>query len=95
MGNLRYPPALCASSIVGEHVLNLSVIQCATCHLYIPPRQIDSAPAPVPSVSEAEEDMLDYAIGRRDESRLGCQIPVTKDLVHWLQGGGQLKLPRF
>ncbi|KAG8857323.1 hypothetical protein FRB96_005810 [Tulasnella sp. 330] len=70
-------------------------LECATCHLYIPPRQTDLAPAPAPQMSEAEEDMLDYAIGRRDDSRLGCQIPVTKDLVDWLRGGGQLKLPRF
>ncbi|KAG9004885.1 hypothetical protein FRB95_004277 [Tulasnella sp. JGI-2019a] len=70
-------------------------LECATCHLYIPPRPTDAALAPIPAISEAEEDMLDYAIGRRDESRLGCQIPVTKELVHWLEGGGQLKLPRF
>lgn len=64
--------------------------------MYIPPRASDGVPAPIPPISEAEEDMLEYAIGRREgQSRLGCQVKVTKALLRWLEGGGELKLPRF
>ncbi|KAG8990790.1 hypothetical protein FRB90_001626, partial [Tulasnella sp. 427] len=41
-------------------------LECATCHVYMPPM------APVHPPTEAEEDMLEYAIGRKEgESRLG------------------------
>ncbi|KAG8907114.1 hypothetical protein FRB99_005369 [Tulasnella sp. 403] len=69
-------------------------LECATCHVYLPIRKDGIAP-PVKEISEAEEDMLEYAIGLEEESRLGCQIPVTTELADWLQGGGQIKLPRF
>ena len=69
--------------------------QCATCHVYLPRRPKDGAIAPVRSMTEAEDDMLEYAIGRRDDSRLGCQIPVTKQLVQWLDEGGAINLPKF
>ncbi|KAG8953882.1 hypothetical protein FRC04_001512 [Tulasnella sp. 424] len=66
-------------------------LECATCHVYLPPT------APVHPPTEAEEDMLEYAIGRKEgESRLGCQIPVTPELVDWLRReGNDVKLPRF
>ncbi|CAE6383448.1 unnamed protein product [Rhizoctonia solani] len=65
-------------------------LECATCHMYIP------YSAPLPRMSDAEDDMLAYAIKRRDgESRLGCQIDVTPELAAWVAGGGRIELPRF
>jgi ferredoxin len=47
-------------------------------------------------MSDAEDDMLAYAIKRRDnESRLGCQIDVTPELAAWMAEGGRIELPRF
>lgn len=68
-------------------------LECATCHLYLP-----SSPeaAPVAEESEEELDMLGYALGYRDgESRLGCQIKVTKELGEWCAQGGTIGLPRY
>ncbi|OXG18590.1 hypothetical protein C366_02695 [Cryptococcus neoformans Tu401-1] len=67
-------------------------LECATCHLYL-----SSSPAPpVSEPSEAEDDMLGYAIGYKEgESRLGCQIEVTKDLAKWCDEGRIIRLPRF
>ncbi|KAF8714560.1 Sucrase/ferredoxin-like, partial [Rhizoctonia solani] len=65
-------------------------LECATCHMYISPS------APLPRMSDAEDDMLAYAIKRRDgESRLGCQIDVTPELAAWIAEGGRIELPRF
>ncbi|CEL53590.1 Adrenodoxin-like protein, mitochondrial OS=Danio rerio GN=fdx1l PE=2 SV=1 [Rhizoctonia solani AG-1 IB] len=65
-------------------------LECATCHMYIP------SSAPLPRMSDAEDDMLAYAIKRRDnESRLGCQIDVTPELAAWMAEGGRIELPRF
>jgi len=49
---------------------------CATCHVYIEPEWRDKVGSP----KETEEDMLDFAFDVRDESRLSCQIKVTKEL---------------
>ncbi|KIR24626.1 hypothetical protein I309_06546 [Cryptococcus deuterogattii LA55] len=67
-------------------------LECATCHLYL-----SSSPVPpVSEPSEAEDDMLGYAIGYKEgESRLGCQIEVTRDLAKWCDDGGIIRLPRF
>lgn len=68
------------------------MVECATCHVYVP------ASAPVPEASEAELDMLGYALGYRDgESRLGCQIKVTRELAEWAKGqeDGIISLPRY
>ncbi|TFY99763.1 2Fe-2S iron-sulfur cluster-binding protein [Ramlibacter rhizophilus] len=47
---------------------------CATCHVYLD----ESSAAAVPPVSEVENEMLDSAAsGRRDNSRLGCQLVVA------------------
>jgi len=65
-------------------------LECATCHMYIPPS------APLPRMCDAEDDMLAYTIKRRDdESRLGCQIDVTPELGAWMAEGGRISLPRF
>lgn len=66
--------------------------ECATCHLYLP----TDNPAPVPDTVEEESDMLGYAIGFKEgESRLGCQIQVTRELGEWARKGGVVGLPRY
>ncbi|KAG9076032.1 hypothetical protein FS749_012238, partial [Ceratobasidium sp. UAMH 11750] len=65
-------------------------LECATCHMYIP------STVPLPRMSDAEDDMLAYAIKRKEgESRLGCQIDVTPELAAWVAAGGRITLPRF
>ena len=48
---------------------------CASCHCYI----LDKAYV-LQEKSYDEEDMLDQAFFVEDNSRLGCQIPITKEL---------------
>ena len=44
---------------------------CATCHVYLD----EASQSSVPPVSEVENEMLDSAAsGRRENSRLGCQL---------------------
>ncbi len=67
-------------------------VECATCHLYLS----KDPPPLVLEASDQESDMLGYAIGYRDgQSRLGCQIKVTKELGEWVEKGGMIGLPRF
>lgn len=47
---------------------------CSTCHCYI---ESDHTLA---DMTEEEEDMLDSAFFVRDNSRLGCQIPIAEKL---------------
>ncbi|KAF9195294.1 hypothetical protein BGZ51_002809 [Haplosporangium sp. Z 767] len=62
-------------------------LECATCHVYIEPPYS----ARLPAIMDAEEDMLEYAVGRNEEtSRLGCQVRVQPDLE-----GMVIKLPRY
>ena len=49
---------------------------CATCHLIVHEDWNDKLPKP----SEEELDMLDLVYGLTKNSRLGCQIKVTKNL---------------
>ncbi|CAH8595734.1 unnamed protein product [Dicrocoelium dendriticum] len=51
-------------------------LACSTCHVYVESPYFDLLPAPV----EAEEDMLDMAVFLKDNSRLSCQIILTKEL---------------
>jgi 2Fe-2S ferredoxin len=46
---------------------------CATCHVYVDKEWGEITGSP----SEAEEDMLDFAVDVRDNSRLSCQIQLT------------------
>ena len=48
---------------------------CASCHCYILNKE-----NLLPEKSYEEEDMLDQAFFVEDNSRLGCQIPITKEL---------------
>ncbi|XP_064607148.1 adrenodoxin-like protein 1, mitochondrial [Liolophura sinensis] len=60
-------------------------LACSTCHVYVHPDYMDKLPEP----EEGEEDMLDMAVFLKDNSRLGCQIILSKDLE-----GMELTLPK-
>ena len=47
---------------------------CASCQCYVNSNQV------LPEMQDAEEDMLDQAFHVEDNSRLGCQIPITPEL---------------
>jgi ferredoxin, 2Fe-2S len=50
---------------------------CATCHVYIDEKFLDL----LPEMEEEEHEMLDGANAeRRENSRLGCQVRVSKQL---------------
>lgn len=49
---------------------------CSTCHVYVQSAWQDKLPA----VTDMEEDMLDFANGRTQSSRLACQIELTAAL---------------
>ncbi|XP_004923735.1 adrenodoxin-like protein, mitochondrial [Bombyx mandarina] len=51
-------------------------LACTTCHVYIPHDYLDKLP---PS-EEKEDDLLDMAPFLKENSRLGCQIVLTKEL---------------
>ncbi|KAK9899800.1 hypothetical protein P389DRAFT_4199 [Cystobasidium minutum MCA 4210] len=69
--------------------------ECATCHVYLLPKDEGGPLPPVPETSDEEEDQLEYAIGATDDSRLACQVLITEELVKWLKEGGSIKLPRY
>lgn len=49
---------------------------CATCHVYVAPAWLDRVGPKGPT----EAEMLDFAQGAQDNSRLACQIKITPDL---------------
>lgn len=49
---------------------------CATCHVYVEPGWLEK----LPPQQEMEDQMLDFAIERKANSRLSCQIKVTPEL---------------
>lgn len=51
-------------------------LACCTCHVYVDGAHFDAIPEP----KEEEEDMLDLAPFLQENSRLGCQIILTKQL---------------
>ncbi|EGG24089.1 hypothetical protein DFA_06228 [Cavenderia fasciculata] len=50
-------------------------VACSTCHVYIESKFFDQ----LPMSSDEENDMLDLAFDLRTNSRLGCQVIVTKE----------------
>ncbi|KAI8814229.1 Sucrase/ferredoxin-like-domain-containing protein [Cladochytrium replicatum] len=52
-------------------------MECASCHVVI---DDESFWKRLPPVRDQEEDMLEYAVGRQDRSRLSCQIKASLDL---------------
>ena len=59
-------------------------LSCATCHVYIGADWADRVAPP----SEAETEMLEFAVDRQPNSRLSCQICVTEALQ-----GLKIRLP--
>ena len=49
---------------------------CATCHVYVDPEWLPK----LPKRQDMEEQMLDFAIELKPNSRLSCQIKVTPAL---------------
>ncbi|CAH4032337.1 adrenodoxin-like protein 1, mitochondrial [Pieris brassicae] len=60
-------------------------LACTTCHVYVNQDYFDK----LPQSEEKEDDLLDMAPFLKENSRLGCQITLTKDLE-----GMELKLPK-
>ncbi|XP_033738522.1 adrenodoxin-like protein 1, mitochondrial [Pecten maximus] len=60
-------------------------LACSTCHVYVHEDYSDRLPEP----EEEEDDMLDMAVFLKENSRLGCQIILNKDLE-----GMELSLPQ-
>nr|DBA23759.1 TPA: hypothetical protein GDO54_014642 [Pyxicephalus adspersus] len=88
-----------AKGKIGESVLYLahrygielegaceSSLACSTCHVYVSPEFFDQLPEP----DEREDDMLDMAPLLQENSRLGCQIILTKEL-----NGAEFILPKI
>ncbi|XP_043940515.1 ferredoxin-2, mitochondrial [Protopterus annectens] len=61
-------------------------LACSTCHVYVKEEYLEKLPMP----EEREEDMLDMAPLLQENSRLGCQIILTKEL-----DGIELQLPKI
>lgn len=60
-------------------------LACTTCHVYVESDHVDV----LPEADDKENDLLDMAPFLRENSRLGCQIILTKELE-----GIQLRLPQ-
>uniref|UniRef100_A0A1A9UGD8 2Fe-2S ferredoxin-type domain-containing protein n=2 Tax=Glossina TaxID=44049 RepID=A0A1A9UGD8_GLOAU len=60
-------------------------LACTTCHVYVKDNYLNK----LPPAEEKEDDLLDMAPFLRENSRLGCQIILTKDL-----DGIELELPK-
>ncbi|KAL1500950.1 hypothetical protein ABEB36_006363 [Hypothenemus hampei] len=60
-------------------------LACTTCHVYVHNNFYDKLPEP----KEEEDDLLDMAPFLKENSRLGCQIILTKDL-----DGLEVELPK-
>ncbi|XP_072458530.1 ferredoxin-2, mitochondrial isoform X2 [Notamacropus eugenii] len=88
-----------ATGRVGEDVLRLAQrhgvelegaceasLACSTCHVYVSEEHLAVLPPP----EEREDDMLDMAPQLQENSRLGCQIILTKELE-----GAQFTLPKI
>ncbi|XP_012889392.1 PREDICTED: adrenodoxin-like protein, mitochondrial [Dipodomys ordii] len=61
-------------------------LACSTCHVYVSAAHLDLLPPP----EEREDDMLDMAPLLQENSRLGCQIVLTREL-----DGAEFTLPRI
>lgn len=60
-------------------------LACTTCHVYVDDEHLEK----LPESDEKEDDLLDMAPFLKENSRLGCQIVLTKDL-----DGIELRLPQ-
>ncbi len=49
---------------------------CATCHVYVDEKFIDK----IPKAQESEQDMIDFVVNPKNNSRLSCQLMITDEL---------------
>ena len=49
---------------------------CATCHVYVDEKFIDKLSKP----QESEQDMIDFVVNPKNNSRLSCQLMITDEL---------------
>ena len=49
---------------------------CATCHVYVDEKFIKK----IPKAKESEQDMIDFAVNPKNNSRLSCQLMITDEL---------------
>ncbi|XP_014219606.1 adrenodoxin-like protein, mitochondrial [Copidosoma floridanum] len=61
-------------------------LACTTCHVYVDYNYLDK----LPQAAEKEEDLLDMAPFLKENSRLGCQVILTREL-----DGIELRLPQI
>lgn len=52
------------------------VCSCATCHVYIDPRWYKQLPDP----NDTEQELLEFAIDPKENSRLSCQVVITEEM---------------
>ena len=57
---------------------------CATCHVIVDEKSF----VKLPTISQEEEELLDFAFGVASTSRLACQVKITKEL-----DGIRIKIP--
>lgn len=84
-GNSRIVEAVIGSTVMEAAVQNAipgilaecgGACACATCHVYVDEEWTDIVGEPEPM----EEDMLDFALDVRPNSRLSCQIRIRQEL---------------
>tara|TARA_B100002019_G_C21226450_1_gene577621 strand:- start:208 stop:534 length:327 start_codon:yes stop_codon:yes gene_type:complete len=49
---------------------------CATCHVYVDDNYISK----LEKIDEEELEMIEMSSDQRENSRLGCQVPITEDM---------------
>jgi 2Fe-2S ferredoxin len=64
------------NNIVGIDALCGGSCNCATCHVYVDPSWMER----VGPRNAGENDMIEFAIDAKENSRLSCQIMVTESL---------------
>ncbi|KAK2087336.1 Ferredoxin-2, mitochondrial [Saguinus oedipus] len=86
----QQPPPDCATHLHPLHSPPLGACEaslaCSTCHVYVSEDHLDLLPPP----EEREDDMLDMAPLLQENSRLGCQIVLTRELE-----GAEFTLPKI
>ncbi|USO00910.1 MAG: 2Fe-2S iron-sulfur cluster binding domain-containing protein [Alphaproteobacteria bacterium] len=55
-------------------------LSCSTCHVILDKSTFDLLESKGDIATDDEEDLLDFASGRRDTSRLGCQVKISPDM---------------
>lgn len=81
MFKVRAPPRVCGRACPSGHTAFETL--CPISPAISPARHVAphrAAPQAMPAMGEAEEDMLDLAVGVKPLSRLGCQVFAAPEL---------------